>query len=239
MAADLLPFARALAEHYRVHLLERRGRGESGPQGEHYGMQTECDDILAVQRATGAERLVGHSYGGLVALEVACTSSVFRKVAVYEPGVSITGSVRAEWMTEYRSHLAQARPDEAFVDFVLGSQPRGERQLPRALMKMILAVAIRGSQRKRMYSLLGENLREHEQIVKLDDTYSRYWQITAEVLLMCGGARRSASDCGVVETLAGVIPRARQFTFPKLGHFALQGRRAGEVARVVAGFMAE
>jgi hypothetical protein len=32
MAADYAAFARALAEHFTVHTIERRGRGESGPQ---------------------------------------------------------------------------------------------------------------------------------------------------------------------------------------------------------------
>jgi pimeloyl-ACP methyl ester carboxylesterase len=36
MAADYAVFARALAEHFTVHTIERRGRGESGPQGDDY-----------------------------------------------------------------------------------------------------------------------------------------------------------------------------------------------------------
>jgi hypothetical protein len=64
MAADYAAFARALAEHFTVHTIERRGRGESG-----------------------------HSYGGLVALEVARNNTAFTKIAVYEPGVSIDGSM--------------------------------------------------------------------------------------------------------------------------------------------------
>jgi pimeloyl-ACP methyl ester carboxylesterase len=31
MAADYAAFARALSEHFTVHTIERRGRGESGP----------------------------------------------------------------------------------------------------------------------------------------------------------------------------------------------------------------
>jgi hypothetical protein len=34
MAADYAAFARALAERFTVHTIERRGRGESGPQGD-------------------------------------------------------------------------------------------------------------------------------------------------------------------------------------------------------------
>jgi predicted alpha/beta superfamily hydrolase len=47
--------------------------------------------VLALQAATGASFLVGHSYGGLIALEVARNNKDFNKIAVYEPGVSIDG----------------------------------------------------------------------------------------------------------------------------------------------------
>ena len=38
MAADYAAFARALSEHFTVHTIERRGRGESGPQGDDYSI---------------------------------------------------------------------------------------------------------------------------------------------------------------------------------------------------------
>src|SRR5690349_12333401 len=91
MAADYARFARALSEHFTVHTIERRGRGESGPQGDDYSLVKECEDVLALQAETGAALLVGHSYGGLIALEVARNNKAFRKIAVYEPGVSIDG----------------------------------------------------------------------------------------------------------------------------------------------------
>jgi len=37
VAADYLAFARALSDHFTVHIIERRRRGHSSPQGEHYG----------------------------------------------------------------------------------------------------------------------------------------------------------------------------------------------------------
>ena len=71
MAADYAAFALALSGRFTVHTIERRGRGESGPQGDDYSIVKECEDVLALQTETGAAFLVGHSYGGLVALEVA------------------------------------------------------------------------------------------------------------------------------------------------------------------------
>ena len=86
MASDYAAFASALADKFSVHTLERRGRGRSGPQGDGYCIQKEIDDVLAVQQDTGAKFLVGHSYGGLIALEAARNNNTFTRIAVYEPG---------------------------------------------------------------------------------------------------------------------------------------------------------
>ena len=91
MAADYAAFARALSEHFTVHTIERRGRGESGPQGDDYSIVKECEDVLALQAETDAALVVGHSYGGLIALEAARNNTAFSRIAVYEPGVSLTG----------------------------------------------------------------------------------------------------------------------------------------------------
>src|SRR5258706_14192994 len=93
MAAGYAAFARALAEHFTVHTIERRGRGRSSPQGDDYSIAKEREDVLALQKETGASFLVGHSFGGLVALEVARNNPSLTKLAVYEPGVSIGGSI--------------------------------------------------------------------------------------------------------------------------------------------------
>ena len=82
MATDLAAFAKLLARRFTVHVVQRRGRGGSGPQGERYGIARECEDIEAVRARTGARLIFGHSFGGLVALRAACGSAAFDAVAV-------------------------------------------------------------------------------------------------------------------------------------------------------------
>jgi pimeloyl-ACP methyl ester carboxylesterase len=57
IASDFDEFARELADRFTVHTIERRGRGQSGPQGHGYSIDSECDDVKAVQAATGAKLL--------------------------------------------------------------------------------------------------------------------------------------------------------------------------------------
>jgi pimeloyl-ACP methyl ester carboxylesterase len=50
MANGYITFAHSLAEHFTVHTIERRGRGESGPQGNDYSIIKEREDVLALQQ---------------------------------------------------------------------------------------------------------------------------------------------------------------------------------------------
>ena len=60
-ASDYMAIARVLADSFTVHVVDRRGRGASGPQGRDYSVEKECEDLLAVQARTGAQRVFGHS----------------------------------------------------------------------------------------------------------------------------------------------------------------------------------
>jgi pimeloyl-ACP methyl ester carboxylesterase len=158
MAADYAAFARALSEHFMVHTIERRGRGESGPQGDDYSIVKECEDVLALQAETGAALLVGHSYGGLVALEVARNNKAFSKIAVYEPGVSIDGSMPTAWMPGYAKKIAEKRNVDALVEFTLADAPPRIQKTPRWLMKLLLLVLVSFSRQYRQ--MLGTRLAE-------------------------------------------------------------------------------
>ncbi len=58
---DYLPFAHALAHSFTVHVIDRRGRRRSGPQGQAYAIERELEDVAAVQAHTQARLIFGHS----------------------------------------------------------------------------------------------------------------------------------------------------------------------------------
>ena len=173
-ASGYADFGRALAKHFSVHIIERRGRGLSAPQGEHYHMQVECDDVLALQQKIGAALLVGHSFGGLVALEAARHNPALRKIAVYEPGVSIGHSIAMDWIPAYEANLAANRPLDAFITYSLSTGPDRARRTPHWLMKLLLPFFLSAKDRRTMLSLLPQNLREHREIARLDSCYQHY-----------------------------------------------------------------
>ncbi len=237
MASDYAAFACALAQRFTVHIIERRGRGKSGPQGDDYSIIKECEDVLVVQLQTGARLLVGHSYGGLVALEVTRDNSVFSKIAVYEPGVSIDGSMPVDWMAGYEKNLAEKRKLDALVEFTLAVAPARLAKLPPWLMKLILRMSfIRFPQSRQMLNLLQENIREWQEIARLDSTYENYQQVAAGVLLMYGGKSDSLAVDLVVKRLPSVLPYLEMKEFPRLDHFGIERTAPHEVAKVIGDY---
>ena len=230
MAADYAAFASALAEHFTVHIIERRGRGLSSPQGDDYSILKEREDVLALRVATGASLLVGHSFGGLVALEVARNNPLLTKIAVYEPGVSIDGSIPMGWIPGYEKNYAGA-----FVEYIIGMGPELIRKIPQWYMKLLLPLIMSSHERKQMLGLLQENLREHQEVARLDNSYENYQEISAGVLLMYGGKDYTAHERSMTR-LAAVFPRSETKEFPKLDHFGIDKKAPREVAEAVCAY---
>jgi pimeloyl-ACP methyl ester carboxylesterase len=221
VAADFAPLADALSDAFAVHVIERRGRGDSGPQGEDYSITRECEDLRAVRSATGAALIFGHSFGGLVTLEEAIGDSGVRHLAVYEPGVSIDGSVPIGWAERCGAELDAGKPLDAFVTFVQGVNPQSAGRAPRSMLKMILRFAIRGAEREQKFRLLRGTIREHAEAARLDGTAQRYQQISARILLISGADRAGHRPA---HALAESLPTARMLSLKKCDHFAPEKR---------------
>jgi pimeloyl-ACP methyl ester carboxylesterase len=218
---DYLPLAAALARTCTAYVVDRRGRGHSGPQGPEYNIQREVEDLLAVEAATGSRVVFGHSYGGLVALEAARQRDVFTAVACYEPGVSIGGSIKTSWMPRYRQLLIAGDRRGAFAAMVKdgGHTPLGK--LPDWYVRLILRAVVRGRRWQNMEPLLESNLAEHEQVAGVDDgTAERYRQITARVLLLGGSKSPSFMTTSLFAALQDVIRDCTAEVINGLDHFA-------------------
>jgi pimeloyl-ACP methyl ester carboxylesterase len=79
-----------LAARFRVHLMDRRGRGLSTDEAAGgYALEREADDIRALVQAIGGPVLVlSHSYGGAVSLEAITDNPGIERMLVYEPALS-------------------------------------------------------------------------------------------------------------------------------------------------------
>lgn len=76
-----------LIEHFTVHAMDRRGRGQSTDALE-YELQREAEDVAAVVDAIGeGVAVLGHSYGAICTLEASLLTSGIEKMILYEPPI--------------------------------------------------------------------------------------------------------------------------------------------------------
>lgn len=101
-----------LSRHFRVLALDQRGHGESDRPDGGYDFATVAGDLLAFVEATGMERpiIVGHSWGGSVALEFAVAYPGVARGLCLVDGGTIEISARPG-MTLERAREEMAPPD--------------------------------------------------------------------------------------------------------------------------------
>ncbi|WP_328733841.1 alpha/beta fold hydrolase [Streptomyces bobili] len=220
-----------------MHTIERRGRGASGPQGGAYGAAAECADIEAVRAATGARFVFGHSFGGFLTLEAALAGSAFERIARYEPGVSIDGSIPIGWADPCRRQLDAGKPAEAFLTFVQGINPETSGKAPRWLLRLILPLAIKKPERLQKHALLPAAIREHAEIAARDNTFAEYGRLTQPVLLMAGKEVESTGAGRAAPRLHDVLPASELTLFPKLDHFGPEKDPAGIATALTTFFL--
>lgn len=143
--AEAMPMFRTLA-------LDLPGIGGSGPwAGSGSSMDEDLAAVIEVVREHGPAHLVGHSYGGVLALHVAADHpELVRRVVVYEPPVIsllATGGPEDQALGDAAMPAGFMDPDrmgtepwlEAFVDWWNG--PGAWAQLGEPVRRSFLAVA--------------------------------------------------------------------------------------------------
>jgi pimeloyl-ACP methyl ester carboxylesterase len=226
---DFTHFAQELADSFTVHVVDRRGRRMSGPQGNEYSIRKECEDLTAVQEATGATFLFGHSFGGLVALETARMNNLFTKIALYEPGVSIEGSIPTTWLPNYEKTLNKNDTYGAFAIFIRAFGPvKSIKLMPIWYLKLILRIVLRKDHWKHMERLLPESLNEHKEVGRLDSTFRNYSSIYADTLLIAGG-KSPEYERNTMRVLDQTMPNTKTLVLPNLSHLAPDNRNSPAV----------
>src|SRR6266852_2902390 len=79
------PLLPLFGSHFTVCAMDRRGHGES-EAGSSYSLRKEFEDVAAVVNSrSGPVFVLGHSIGGLCALEAAFLTNKISKLVLYEP----------------------------------------------------------------------------------------------------------------------------------------------------------
>jgi pimeloyl-ACP methyl ester carboxylesterase len=220
---DFMQLALVLSGAFTVYVMDRRGRGLSGPHGAGFSVDKEVEDVRALVATTGARRIFGHSAGALVVLRTARVTPALERVALYEPPFSIDGSAPTSWLGRYEQELARGRPAAALVTAMkgMGVMPMFVR-LPRVILIPLLSLVMLaqggGDPDDVPIRALTPTLRYDVQIVReMSDKLHTYKDVQADVLLL-GGTKSPAFLRVALDGLEHTLPRVERVILPELGH---------------------
>jgi pimeloyl-ACP methyl ester carboxylesterase len=199
--------------------IDRRGRGASGDTLDTagYSIEREYDDLAAVAHtvATLDGRpidVLGHSYGGRVALGAARRTELIRRVIVYEGAPSVPRLPYRPVGVErrIRAHLAHADGEGALETFfreIVGMDDAGIAAYRANPVWPIRAAAA------------GTILRELEAEAASVASLEALANVTVPVLLLLGSASREPF-AAATEALRERLPNARAVTLEGAAHAA-------------------
>jgi pimeloyl-ACP methyl ester carboxylesterase len=230
-----------MAGSLSVYLLDRRGRGLSGAFGTGYGLRTEVEDVAAVLEATGAHDIFGVSSGGIVALEAALTLPAVKRVAVFEPALSVDGSVPTAFLARFDREIARGKVAAALVTGMKAAEmgPPVFNAIPRRMLELLTRLMMAAEDRKAsdddvtMRKLAPTLHYDFQLVVETEGSIEGFKAIRPAVLLL-GGTKSPAYLRLAVQALAKVLPGARRVELDGVGHGASGNRNRGGRPELVA-----
>jgi pimeloyl-ACP methyl ester carboxylesterase len=223
-AQNFMRLATALSDAFTVYLPNRRGRGLSGPPGDHYSIAKECEDIAALIAKTGAQNIFGLSSGAIISLQAAVSIPAIRKIAVYEPPLSIDHSSPTHWLSRYDGEVAQGRLAAALVTVLKGLQASSTfSALPRWALVPLIKLALKLDEKNvkagdvALTTLIPTMHFDVQLVIEMDGTLETFKSIDADVLLL-GGSKSQAFLRHALDALSTALPHARRVEFKGLDH---------------------
>lgn len=224
-AQTLGKLAEALGRDFTVHVPDRRGRGRSGPYGDHHDLSAECADVDALLRRTGARAVFGLSAGAVIALYAAAKLSGIDKLALYEPPLIVDGARPDALVPRYERELDRGDLAAALVTLFKGTGDVGAplTYAPRFLLAPLFRVMLRAEKPGADSIPLRElvpTLREDIKLVReASPQIDELAALSSDVLLL-GGARSARDLRLALRALARRMPRAQLVVLAKVGHTA-------------------
>jgi pimeloyl-ACP methyl ester carboxylesterase len=109
------PLFPLMASRLTVCAMDRRGHGTSGDSAD-YSLQKEAEDVVAVVNSRpGKVFVLGHSYGGVAALEAAFLTDSISRLVLYEPPLQDLDN--AAILARMERLIAEGDREEALTTF--------------------------------------------------------------------------------------------------------------------------
>lgn len=226
IAHNFAQLAEALADTFTVYVPDRRGRGLSPyDNNKEYGIEEDVEDLDAVLTKTGTHLVFGLSTGGLIVLKAALTLSAIRKIAIYEPGLSVNGSTPLNWAPRFERERMQGKVAAALVTGMLGPQmgPPIMKYIPRPLLVAFTKRLVAQEEKNRageyasMSALLPTLHHDIRLLQTMSGTLEQFRMMQHDTLLL-SGSKSPAFQRFSVAALEKVLPHVKHVELPGLSH---------------------
>lgn len=216
--------AMALSDVFTVYVPDRRGRGLSGPYGDNYSIDKECEDIHALLNRTAAHYIFGLSSGAVIVLQAALALPAIHKVALFEPPLPTDHSSPLTWVPRYERELTQGQLGAAMVTIIRGTGDSSIfSALPRFILEPLMTLAIRAesvqSDQVSLKTLIPTVHFDTQLVAEMKGSLASFKAIRANVLLL-GGSKSQRYLKAALDELGSVLPHVKRIEYPGLGHLA-------------------
>ncbi len=203
----LFPF---FASRFTVCAMDRRGRGASGDSAD-YCLQKEAEDVAAVVNSRpGTVFVLGHSIGGVCALEAAFLTDKVSKLVLYEPPLQDRnhGAVATKMETMIRT----GESEQALVTFL--------QEIVMVSPKEIEEMKAGSSWPERVTSV-GKQIREIRALDRYRFDANRMRGLKVPTLLLTGSKTASPDLKRAISSLLDCLPNHSLIVFQGQEHNAM------------------
>ena len=204
------PLLPLFAPRFTVCAMDRRGHGDSEP-GTNYGLQKESEDVAAAVNAQhGPVFVLGHSIGGVFALEAAFTTKKISKLVLYEPPLQdLDHSAVADRMEQL---IQSGNREEAMLTFL--------REIVMMSTNEVEILKARPAWPARVAGI-DIQIREIRALSKYRFDAKRMRKLKTPTLLLAGNNTASPQLKQAVKSLMDALPNRTLFVFEGEGHNAM------------------
>ena len=223
------PLLPLFASHFTVCAMDRRGHGES-EAGSNYSLRKEPEDVAAVVNSrSGPVFVLGHSIGGVWALEAAFLTNKISKLVLYEPPLQDLDHTAVADRMEKMIQAGQSRAgrEQALVTFL--------REIVMISPDEIAAMKRQAAWPSRV-SGIDIQIREIRAMSKYRFDAKRVRTLMAPTLLLTGSKTASPQLKQATGALMDTLPKRTLIVFEGQEHNAMD-KIPREFAETVTNFL--
>jgi len=204
------PLFPLFASHFTVCAMDRRGHGASADSAD-YSLQKGAEDVAAVVNSRpGTVFVLGHSIGGVCALEAAFLTNKISKLVLYEP--PLQDHDHDAVATKMEKLIRAGKSEHALVTFL--------REIVMLSPKQIEQMKTRSSWPNQVGSV-GKQIREIRALDRYRFDADRMREVKIPTLLLTGSKTASPDLKRAISSLMDCLPNHSLFVFQGQEHNAM------------------